>query len=208
VIHLKIFRDGTLIRIGGGGLPPLAIGGVSYWPDNGVFDKVMEKIPPQLLVHDIDYAEENIQQHLLYELQLGGSSMNGLIGEQAIWADHRVIRFHLDLATKFRSPVLALIDSLMKDAMGLTNSWYFDVLIQAIWSRRSNRLPRQTLVAKPEGEVDLKPELANFLSQMLHSPRKWNFMTFPEGKVFNDDEGKQHRLIFKIEEGKFNYVWV
>jgi hypothetical protein len=206
-IHIKIYRDGTLIRIGAGGLPPIAIGAVSYWPDNGFFERVMEKLPPQLLLNDIDYVEENIERLLVYEMQLGGSSKNGMIGEQAIWADHRVIRFTLDLGTKFRSPVLALIDGLLKDATGLTNNWYFDALILAIFGRRSNRLPKQTMIAKPEGEADLKPELGNFLSQMLHSPRKWNFMVFPEGKTYTDEEGNTHRLVFKIDEGKFSYVW-
>lgn len=207
-IQIKIYRDGTLIRIGGGGMPPIAIGAVSYWPENGFFERIMEKIPQQLLLHDIDFVEEDIHQALVYEMQFGGRSLNGLIGEQALWAEHRKIRFTLDLETKFRSPVLAFLDGMMKDATGLTNSWYFDALILAIFQRRSNRLPRQTLIAKPEGEVDLKPELGNFLSQMLHSPRKWNFMVFPEGKVFMDEEGKSHRLIFKIENGHFSYVWV
>lgn len=207
-IQLKVFRDGTLVRIGGGGLPPMAIGAASYWPDNGFFDRLMEKLPPQLLLHDINYAEEGIQRPLVYEMRVGGSSLNGLVGEQALWADHRIIRFQLDLNTTFRSPVLAFVDSLMKDAIGLTNSWYFDALVLAIWGRRSSRLPRKTLVSKPEGDSDLKPELANFLSQMLHSPRKWNFMVFPEGKTFMDEEGKSHRLVFKVEDGQFSYVWV
>jgi hypothetical protein len=207
-IQIKIYRDGTLIRIGAGGLPPLALGAVSYWPDNGFFERIMEKIPPHLLQNNIDYVEENIGQMLVYEMRLGGSSLNGMIGEQAVWADHLHIRFTLDLNTKFRSPVLAFLDSLVKDATGLTNSWYFDALILGIFERRSNRLPRQTFIAKPEGEMDLKPELGNFLSQMLHSPRKWNFMVFPEGKTYLDEEGKAHRLIFRIEGGKFSYVWV
>ncbi|MBK9452596.1 MAG: hypothetical protein IPN95_24840 [Bacteroidetes bacterium] len=207
-IQLKIYRDGTLVRIGGGGLPPMAIGAASYWPENGFFDRLMEKMPQQLLLHDINYAEEVIERPLVYEMRLGGSSMNGLIGEQALWAEQRLIRFQLDLNTTFRSPVFAFVDSLMKDAIGLTNSWYFDTLILAIWGRRSNRLPRQTMVSKPEGDTDLKPELANFLSQMLHSPRKWNFLVFPDGKVFTDEEGTAHRLLFKIDDGRFNYVWV
>lgn len=206
-VQLKIYRDGTLIRMGGGGLPPMVIGAVSYWPDNGFFDRIMEKLPPQLLLHDIDYAEAHVSQPLVYEMRLGGSSVNGLIGEQAQWAVHRLVRFRLDLHTQFRSPVLALVDSLLKDAIGLTNSWYFDALILAIFQRRSNRLPKQTLVAKPEEEMDLKPELANFLSQILHSQRRWNFMAFPEGKVYTDEEGKQHRLVFNIAEGNFSYAW-
>lgn len=207
MIHLKIYRDGTLIRIGGGGVPPMAIGAVSYWPDNGFFEKIMDKLPPQLILNDIDYQEPEIGQELMYEMQLGARSVNGMIGEQARWAEQRIIRFRLDLNTKLRSAVLALVDTLLKDATGLTNSWYFDALILAIWNRRSNRLPRQTYLAKPEGVADLKPELGNFLSQMLHSPRKWNFLVFPEGKTFTDEEGKVHRLQFKIENGQFNYTW-
>ncbi|MFN8396966.1 MAG: hypothetical protein U0176_20235 [Bacteroidia bacterium] len=207
VIHLKIYRDGTLIRIGGGGLPPMAIGAVSYWPDNGFFERIMDKVPPQLILNDIDFTEPEIGQQVMFEMQLGARSVNGLIGEQAQWAEHRVIRFRLDLNTKLRSPVLAVVDNLMKDATGLTNSWYFDALILAIWNRKSNRLPRQTYVAKPEGVEDLKPELGNFLSQMLHSTRKWNFLAFPEGKTFMDEEGKPHRLVFKVENGQFNYTW-
>jgi hypothetical protein len=208
VIQIKLYRDGTVIRIGGGGLPPLAIGAVSYWPENGFFERILDKIPPTLLQNNIDYAEKDIEHMLVYEMKLSGSSLNGMIGEQALWADHLHIRFTLDLGTKFRSPVLAFLDSLLKDAIGLTNSWYFDALVLGIFGRRSNKLPRQTLVAKPEGEVDLKPELGNFLSQMLHSPRKWNFMVFPEGKTYLDDDGRTHRLVFKIDEGKFSYVWV
>lgn len=207
LIQLKIYRDGTLIRIGAGGLPPIAIGAVSYWPGNGVFDKLMEKVPPQLLVNDIDYAEADISQLVVYEMRFGGSLVNGMVGEQATWADTRLLRFQLDVNTKFRSPVLALLDNLMKDAMGHTNSWYFDALILAIFDRRSNHLPKQTLIAKPQDSEDLKPELGNFLSQCLHNPRKWNFMVYPEGKVFFDEEGKAHHLIFKIEQGKFHYSW-
>jgi hypothetical protein len=206
VVQLKIYRDGTLIRIGGSGLPPLAIGAVSYWPGNGIFEKLMEKLPPQFLLNDIDYVEEDPKQPVTYEMRLGGSLMNGLIGEQATWAETRFIRFLLDVDTKFRSPVLVMIDNLIKDAIGHSNSWYFDALIWAIFERRSNRLPRQTLIAKPEAE-DLKPELGNFLSQMLHNPRKWNFMVFPEGKTYYDTEGNPHKLIFRIDEGKFSYHW-
>lgn len=206
LIQLKIYRDGTLIRIGAGGLPPLAIGAVSYWPGNGVFEKIMEKLPPQLLLNDIDYVEDNVEQLVVYEMRLGGNLTNGMIGEQATWADSRLLRFQLDVSTKFRSPVLVLLDNLLKDAIGHTNSWYFDALILAIFERRSNRLPKQTFIAKPESE-DLKPELGNFLSQCLHNPRKWNFMAYPEGKIFYDEEGKAHQLVFKIEQGKFNYFW-
>lgn len=207
VIQLKIYRDGTIIRMGGGGMPPIPIGGVSYWPGNGIFEKLMEKLPPQLLVNDIAYEEPIHSQSVVYELKLGGSLINGMIGDQGTWAEMRTLRFQLDVDTKFRSPVLVLLDNMMKDAIGHTNSWYFDVLMLAIFQRRSNRLPRQTLVTKPD-EEDLTHELGNFLSQMLHNPRKWNFMVFPEGKTYTDDEGKTHRLLFKIDEGKFSYQWV
>jgi hypothetical protein len=206
VVHLKIYRDGTLIRIGAGGLPPISIGAVSYYPGNGIFNKLMEKLPPQLLLNDIDYAEKEISREVTYEMKLSGVLVNGMIGEQAVWSDSRLLRFQLDINTKFRSPVLVLLDNLMKDAIGHTNSWYFDALILAIFERHSNWLPKQTLLVKPEGE-DLKHELGNFLSQMLHNPRKWNFMAFPEGKTYTDPEGHPHKLYFRIDQGKFSYSW-
>lgn len=206
LVRMRVYRDGTLIRLGAGGAPTVAVGAMSYWPGNGIFDKLMEKMPPQLLVRDIDYVEEVNGQAVVFELKFHGVSLNGLVGEQAKWGEERVIRFTLDIHTQQRSPVLALVDSLIKDAMGHSNSWYFDVVILAAFGRRSKSLPKQTFVLKEEGE-DLKHELGNFLSQMLKSPRKWNFMAFPEGKVYVDEDGSQHKLIFKIEDGKFNYGW-
>jgi hypothetical protein len=207
VLQVKVYRDGTLIRIGAGSMPAIPIGAVSYWPGNGVFDKLMDKVPPQLIAHDIDYREEVASRAVVYEMRLSGNLINGKIGEQSTWADTRLLRFHLDIDTKFRSPVLVLLDNLMKDAMAHTNSWYFDALILAIFERRSSHLPKQTFIAKAEGE-DLSFEFGNFLSQMLHNPRKWNFMVFPEGKTYFDEEGKPHKLIFKIDGGKFSFNWL
>jgi hypothetical protein len=204
-IQLKIYRDGTLIRVGAGGVPAIPIGAVSYWPENGIFPKLAEKIPPALLMNDIDYTEQDISQLLVYEMRLCGRTLNGMVGESALWSENLLIRFTLDLSTRFRSPVLAFIDSLLKDATGFTNNWYFDALILAIFGQRSNRLPKQTLIAKPEEEVDLKPELAVFLSQMLQSQRKWNFMLFPEGKVYENEQGERNKLIFQITDGQFSY---
>lgn len=206
VAQVKIYHDGTLIRIGAGGMPPIPIGAVSYWPGNGIFTKLMEKLPPQLLLHDIDYQEEAVTRLVTYEMVLSGNLINGRIGEQAIWANTRLLRFQFDINSKFRSPVLVLLDNLMKDAIGHTNSWYFDALVLAIFERRSNHLPKQTLIAKAENE-DLSFEFGNFLSQMLHNPRKWNFMAFPEGKTYFDVDGKPHQLIFQIVDGKFSYHW-
>jgi hypothetical protein len=122
VVQVKVYHDGTLIRIGAGSMPPIPIGAVSYWPGNGIFGKLMEKLPPQVLLNDIDYVEELKTRGVVYEMILHGNITNGRIGEQAIWADTRTIRFTLDLDTHFRSPVLVLVDNLMKDAMGHTNS--------------------------------------------------------------------------------------
>ena len=133
---------------------------------------------------------------------------NGWLGEKTIWGAKRIIRFALDLKTKNRSKVLAFVDGFVKDAIGLSNNWYFDALVLAIFEKRSNRLPKQTVVLKPENIQDLSPEFGNFLAQMLHSQRRWNFMNFPVGKVYYDDMGGPHELRFQIVDGKFSYNFV
>lgn len=207
-IQIKTYRDGTLTRIGAGGMPPIPIAAVSYNPQQTIFHRLFEKIPAALLVSDIHYADEEIHQKVRYELRFCGNPQNGWMGDKTIWGIERRISFEIDINTQFRSKVLAFADSLIKDAIGFSNDWYFDALVLAIFEKRSNQLPKQTMVIKPEGISDLRPEFGNFLSQMLHNPRKWNFMKFPEGKSYTDSEGKTQKLVFAINDGAFSYHFV
>jgi hypothetical protein len=207
-IQIKSYRDGTLSRIGAGGMPPIPIAAVSHYPQHTIFHRLLEKIPQALLAADVSYADSEINRMVSYELRLFGKPQNGWMGDKTIWGIERSISFKIDISTHFRSKVLAFVDGLIKDGIGLSNDWYFDALVMAIFGKKSNRLPVQTMVIKPEGDLDLKPEFGNFLSQMLHNPRKWNFMKFPEGKIYADAEGNTQKLQFVIENGAFSYSFI
>ncbi len=207
-IQIKAYRDGTITRIGAGSMPPIPIAAASHLPEHAIMQRLLEKVPDALVRNDIEFKEDVIEKELVYEVQFFSQPQNGWAGEQTIWGAKRIIRFELDLNTSFRSKVFAFVDSLIKDAIGLSNTWYFDALVMAIFEKRSNKLPQQTMIVKPENIEDLTPEFGNFLAQMLHSQRRWNFMSFPVGKTYHDSMGGPSKLIFEIEEGKFSYKFV
>jgi hypothetical protein len=207
VIRIKAYRDGLVTRIGSGAAPVVPIAVASKYAELALAPRLISKIPDALLLNDIDYVEENIQQEVLFELEMNGIPTNGWVGERTLWKHTRIVRFRLDINTTFRQPILAFVDSLIKDAIGHTNSWYFDGLVLAAFAKRSSKLPTQTLVLKPENEEDFRPHLANFLEAMRRSQRKWNFIAFPEGKYYSSN-GKNERLVFRVLEGHVNFAFV
>lgn len=207
VIRIKAYRDGLITRIGSGAVPVLPIAVASKYPEMALAPRLISKIPDALLLNDIDYSEEITSQEVMFELEMNAIPLNGWVGERTVWKQTRVVRFSLDVETNYRHAVLAFVDGLIKDAIGHTNSWYFDGLILAAFGKRSSKLPPQTLVLKPENEEDFRPYLANFLEAMRRSQRKWNFIAFPEGKQYGAN-GKNERMVFRVVEGNINFAFV
>lgn len=207
LIRIKAYRDGLITRIGSGAAPVVPIAVASKYPELALAPRLINKIPEALLLNDIDFAEAHIDHEVVFELEMNAIPLNGWVGERTLWRQTRVVRFRLDVQTSYRNPVLAFVDSLIKDAIGHTNSWYFDGLVLAVFGKRSTKLPTQTLVLKPENEEDHRPHLANFLEAMQRSQRKWNFISFPEGKQYATN-GKPEKMIFRVVEGSINFAFI
>lgn len=186
-INMKVYKDGTICRYGAGGLPQLKISGMSFFDDSFIFDRLMEKIPEQILEEPIMREEETPNGYLEYIIAFYGVSKNGETGEQADWAKSTGVRIKLDHKSTFRHPIMGLLDSLVMDAAELTNEWYFDVMVNVKYKALSSVLPGQTIIGQPKTEKEIDNDFENYINQMLQSARSWSMTDFGNNKTYTKD---------------------
>jgi len=203
-LNIKIYKNGILARRGSGGLPGVTISGMSFMEDSFYFDKLMQSVSQQILDENINHEEKIITGSLEYLVAFYGVSSNGDHGERAAWTKSTGIRFFMDEATGLRHNLLGFVDGLAIEAVKLTNSWYFDIMMLALENKRSGALPGQTLVSAPETDEELNKDFQNYFEQT----GKKDLPGFVKDKTYTDTSGVAHEIVFEINEQSLNYTFV
>lgn len=197
-LNIKIYKNGILARRGCGGLPGVKISGMSFTGDSTYFDRLMSSVSQQVLDENINHEEKIVTGSLEYLVAFYGVSGNGDVGERAEWTKSTGLRFFMDEGTSFRHNLLGFVDGLAIEAMKLTDSWYFDIMMLGLDKMRSSSLPEQTLASGPKGEEGLKQDFQSYFEQVS----KKGLPGFAEGKVYVSEDGGEYGLAFSSEGEK------
>jgi len=203
-VQLKIYKNGILARTGSGGVPGITISGMSFMDDSLYFDKVMQSVSQQVLDQNINHEEEIITDSLEYVVAFYGVTSNGDHGERAAWTKSCGIRFFMDESTGLRHNMLGFVDGLTLEAIKLTNSWYFDIMMLALEKKQSTTLPLQTMVSVPKTEEALNKDFQSYFEQTA----KKDLPGFVKDKTYADAEGSLHHIVFEIGEESSTYTFV
>lgn len=203
-LNIKIYKNGTIARRGNGGLPGVTISGMSMMADSLYFDKLMQSVSQQILDENINHEEKIVSGSLEYLVAFYGLSSNEDTGERAEWTKSTGLRFFMDEGTSFRHNLLGFVDGFAIEAVKLTNSWYFDVVMLALENQRSDALPEQTLVSAAETEEGLDKDFQSYFEQ---APKK-ELPEFAKGKIYTAADGTANELVFEIAEQSLNYKFI
>ena len=206
-INMKIYKNGTTCRHGVGGLPQLGISGMSFFNDSRFFDKLIDKVPEQVLEKPMNYEEETPNGYLEYVIAFYGITKNGDTGERADWSKSTGIRVKLDQQSKFNNPIMGLLDGLTMDAAELTNEWYFDVIMNAKYKVMSSTIPKETIIAQPKTEKEINNDFENFINQMMTSARNWSMADFDKNKTY-EREANSFKGIIKQDKKTFRINFI
>ena len=200
-LNIKIYKNGILARRGCGGLPGVTISGMSFTNNSYYFDRLMQSVSQQILDENINHEEEIKTGSLEYLIAFYGQSANGDQGERAEWTKSTGLRFFMDEGTSFRHNLLGFADGFAIEAMKLTNSWYFDIVMLALENMRSDALPEQTLVNAPKTEEGLNKDFQSYFEQIS----KKELPEFIKDKRYTDHHGKAHQMAIEIEGQSISY---
>ena len=200
-LNIKIYKQGTIARRGCGGLPGVKISGMSFTGDSFYFDKLMQHVSQQILDQPINHEEKILTGSLEYIVAFYGASSNGDLGERAEWTKSAGLRFFMDEGTGFRHNLLGFVDGFAIEAVKLTNSWYFDIMMLALENRRSAALPVQTLATTPETKEELDKDFQNYFQQIS----KKDLPSFAKGKTYTDEQQQPYHLVFESDEKSITY---
>lgn len=203
-INLKIYKEGTVVRTGVGGLPSIGISGKSFAPELNFFAPLLKVIPDEILESPLNYEEETPNGYIEYVMVFYGDSDNGEKGENAHWTESKGIRFKLDLQSNFQHPTISWLDNFIVAATELTNDWYFDIMIRAVYGLTSSKLPPETMIATPKTEKEIQESFGNYVNQIRYSSQKWNIEKFVEDKYFEPIEGIKFKGVITQKDDKFN----
>lgn len=200
-LNIKIYKNGILARRGCGGLPGVTVSGMSFTGNSGYFDQVMKSVSQQILDQNVNHEEEIKTGSLEYLVAFYGDSSNGDSGERAEWTKSSGLRFFMDEGTSLRHNLLGFVDGLAIEAMKLTDSWYFDIMMMALENMRSDALPEQTLVSAPKTAAALEKDFQSYFEQVS----KKELPSFGRDKIYKDHQGQQQAIVITIEGQAINY---
>jgi hypothetical protein len=183
-LNMKIYKNGIICRRGCGGLPEIGISAMSFTDSSTTFDKLIDLVPEEILEKPISYLQEQIENPLEYLIAFYGVSKNGETGERAEWTKSTGIRLLIDTNTTFKHPILSFVDSFSLDAAELSNSWYFDIMINVVYKLKSTTLP-QTILATPKTDKEIQNDFENYVTQIRFSSRQWDLASFAKGKIYS-----------------------
>ena len=187
-LNMKIYKDGTLCRIGCGGLPTFPISGMTVEGKKEYWEKIITMIDEQIIQNPINYEEKNIKEPLEYFIAFFGASNNGQTGEQANWTKTSGVRFLLDNNTTFQHPLLGFLDGLVIKAAEITNEWFFDIVMTAVYDLKPINL-ENTFVTVPKTEKEKQEALSGYVNQiMANNPRGWDIVKIGNGRKYKKEE--------------------
>jgi len=191
VLNMKIYKDGTLCRSGCGGMPTFAISGMTVEGSKEYWEKLIPLVDEKIVENPINYQDEKITTPLEYFIAFFGVSDNGLTGERANWTKTSGVRFLLDNNTTFRHPLLGFLDSFAIQAAEVTNNWFFDVVMNAVYNLTPMGLAN-TFVTTPKTEGERQEALSQYVNQiMANSPRGWDIVKIGNGRKYKTKDGKE-----------------
>lgn len=200
-LNIKIYKNGTLARSGSGGLPGIKVSGMSFTGNSFYFDQIMQSVSQQVLDENINHEEEIKTNSLEYLVAFYGQSNNDDQGERAEWTKSTGIRFFMDEGTSFRHNKLGFVDGFAIEAVKLTDSWYFDVMMVALEAMRSDALQVETLVGAPKTEALLNRDFQSYFEQI----NKKELPLLVEGKTYTNSAGAAHKIVLDITDQSINY---
>jgi len=200
-LNIKVYKNGILARRGCGGLPGVAISGMSFTGGPAYFDKLMQSVSQQILDENINHEEEIKTGSLEYLVAFYGQSANGDQGERAEWTQSSALRFFMDESTSFRHNLLGFVDGFAIEAMKLTDSWYFDIVMWALENMKSDALPEKTLVNAGKTKEALDKDFQSYFEQV----NKKELPSFLKDKVYTDSEGQPNLMKLQIEGQSISY---
>lgn len=202
-LTLKVYKNGIIARKGCGGLPGVGISGMSFTGNSHYFDRVMRSVSQQILDQPVNHEEKILTNSLEYTLIFYGVSANADQGERAEWTKSVMLRFYMDEGTSFRHNLLGFLDGFAIEAMKITNSWYFDIVMMALENKRSSALPEHTLAHASPTDEALEKDFQNYFQQT----NKKELPSFVADKTYSSAEGDVSRLIFKSDEDALTYIF-
>jgi len=200
-LNIKVYKNGILARRGCGGLPGVAISGMSFTGGPAYFDKLMQSVSQQILDENINHEEEIKTGSLEYLVAFYGQSANGDQGERAEWTQSSALRFFMDESTSFRHNLLGFVDGFAIEAMKLTDSWYFDIVMWALENMKSDALPEKTLVNAGKTKEALDKDFQSYFEQV----NKKELPSFLRDKIYTDSEGQPNVMKLQIEGQSITY---
>lgn len=203
-INLKIYKEGTVVRTGVGGLPPIGISGKSFAPEMNFFEPLIKIVPDDMLASSFNYEEKTPNGYIEYVMAFYGVSNNEERGEDAGWQESLGVRFKLDLQTDFQHQLITWIDSFILEAVEFTNNWYFDIMIDAVYGLKSSKLPKETMITTPKTKEEIQESFSNYINQIRYSSKEWNIERFIENKYFEPIKGIKFKGIISQKDDKFN----
>jgi hypothetical protein len=181
-LNIKVDKTGLVYRQGCGGLPEMSTSATAQLSES-IFKTLVDGISQEILDAPVNYEESGMKTPLEYIITLyGGGNPNP--ADDETWAKSTVVRFLMDNDTSFRHPQLSFADKLALDAAELTNSWYFDVLIDVRYGNKSTSLPAKNTISAPKSESDRKDDFDNYASQIRSGVRAWDLTALAKDKVY------------------------
>jgi hypothetical protein len=183
-LNIKVDKQGSVYRQGCGGLPEMSTSATALL-NKSIFDTLMGDVTQEILDSPLNYEEKGIQNPLEYIIAFyGGGNTSANPNDDSAWGKTTVLRFLLDNNTSYRHPLLSFADKLALDAAELTNSWYFDVMIEVRYGNKSTTLPSQTAISAPPAEKDCIDDFNNYASQIRSGVRNWDLVSMAKDKVY------------------------
>jgi hypothetical protein len=207
-IFMKVYKDGTLIRSGGGGFPGVQTAAIAEVADPSVFEQLFREVPEEAVRESMFLRAENAtdEENLLeFSAEFYGNSQNDEHNERADWKESTRISLSIDPSQPVSSPLLSYLDGLVTRAASLTNSWYFDAMIEAGLHMKSDQLPAQTIISLPADEEEVRTDLGNYLQQIRISPQGWELGEFAAGKIYSNEKGERFTLSFEEHADRIHY---
>lgn len=202
---IKFYKDGTVVRSGAGGVPPVGVGCVTEQPERTWWQQVIASLPEEVFQMNTIQRNPEAKDPFSYSLAMYGESKNGLTGEHAQWARMQGIHVESDLNAQQHPQLIPWLDRLSVHFTSLTNGWYFDVVVLACLGMRSSQLVAG-IITSPPSDAAKEESWRQYLTQFLQGPARNGLSTLPEGKIYTREaDGATFRMELKNDGFSVNY---
>lgn len=186
-VFMKVYKDGTLVRNGTGGLPEVGLSALSYLADESVFPQLMDLVPQEALNSPINFEDPAEGPKQEAAVAFYGVSANDEHNEYAHWQKSTGWRFALQVGMGYQHALIDLVNALTIKAVELTDEWYFDLMMLTMHDARSDDLPEQTMIATPPDQAVLQQQYRAYLDYMREIGKMEDIRRWLNGKSYRKD---------------------